>query len=187
MSTVPTLFIRCPAIPSRHVLVNRFLFDLRAELGIAEWFTEDSVLRSDAPVEVVYAATSRKPYFLVEFRPPTPEEWRRRKPPLSNALTSSETQGDCGEFSSEKKELARRCADRLLDGSPRVFNGHPVVISTAAPGITVATTRVKREGGGGGRRGENSTRSPPHELNEKGGKPTPISFTPRAVKKRRAE
>ncbi|CCW71946.1 unnamed protein product [Phytomonas sp. Hart1] len=80
MTKIKTLFIRSPVISSRHELVNSFLFSLREELEIAAWYTaDDHLLRANSPVEVFYAASSRKPYFLLEFRHPTEDERRRCK------------------------------------------------------------------------------------------------------------
>lgn len=114
--------------------------------------TSSPRLPAHIPVEVVYVRSSRKPYFLVEWRYPTPEEEERRK-------TAGE-EGDNGDViadAGDKTHSADRSvpaayleqvAQRTLALGTQAnvaWRDQPVAISAALPGMTVAAERRKLE------------------------------------------
>lgn len=82
-----TIYVHCKHMNKVWDLLNGFFFQCRAEIGISTWYERASagggaaeppkvedddattamVAKKDAPVEIVFASWSRKPYFLVEF------------------------------------------------------------------------------------------------------------------------
>lgn len=140
---ITTLFIVCQSMTKTSELLSGFLFSNRDELGIADWFEIEDIAKegeateggsvttaSAAPlrksegekwvvkkgqgVQCTYVATSKKPYFLLEFHDP------ERGPAVTSMLLN-----DLGD---DKKR----------------FNGTPVVIRKAMEGVTVQSLRDKR-------------------------------------------
>ncbi|KAG5466711.1 hypothetical protein LSCM1_00883 [Leishmania martiniquensis] len=110
------------------------------------------------PVEVLYVRNSRKPYFLVEWRYPTPEEEEKRKD-LSDgggggkegAATAEEAR-DGSSQCRVTEEFLRQLADRTLALGKQelsevgaMWKGQPVHISSALRGMTVMAERRKLE------------------------------------------
>ncbi|KAG5492543.1 hypothetical protein JKF63_01121 [Porcisia hertigi] len=110
------------------------------------------------PVEVLYMRNSRKPYFLVEWRYPTPEEEEKRKDTsdgisdgkgevceASEAKASSSEGRVAGELLQQLAERTLSLGRKELSGDVPTWKGQPVFVSAALPGMTVVAERRKLE------------------------------------------
>lgn len=179
-----TIFLRCSALRSRGELVNHFLFRYRAEIGIEDWYANDS-LQCYAPLETVYVKNSRKPFFLIEVRFPFPEELDRRK----KVVFSSEHRPVDGKGENEEKSQAITPSKLLkvskallsLGETVKEYRGEPVLITRGLNNISVREERQKLEERESQRKREREPLPSQHEVKHKD---TLTSFVPRAVRRR---
>lgn len=177
-----TIFIRCSALHSRGELVNSFLYAFREELGIESWYAEDGLLKADAPVEAVEVKTSRKPYFLIEIRYPTPEELERRK-------SQKDPREEGAKEDSNEHAKNKQVTSLLLSLAEKVkeFNGQAVIISEASKGISVSEERKKleeRDRQKKRERDEAESKDAARQKTEGKPKDSLLAFVPRAVRRR---
>ncbi|CAM43338.2 conserved hypothetical protein [Leishmania braziliensis MHOM/BR/75/M2904] len=110
------------------------------------------------PVEVLYVRNSRKPYFLLEWRYPTPEEEEKRKEPNDSGGDEKEEVAKAHEAQAGSsqgrvaEELLRQLAERTLALGKHelcdngvTWKGQPVLICVASSGMTVMAERRKLE------------------------------------------
>lgn len=179
-----TIFIRCSALHSRGELVNSFLHTFREELGIEAWYSEDGLLRADAPVEIVEVKSSRKPYFLLEIRCPTPEELERRKGKEDSGIVQASVDDN-----PEKRNQHKKIAVSLLSLAEKVkeYNNQVLIISEASKGISVSEERKKleeRDRHKKREREEAEQKEAASRQAEGNKKESSLAFVPRAVRRR---
>lgn len=165
-----TIYLRCPAIHSRGELVNLFFFAHRDALGIRDWFDADNKLIPSSPLESVEVKSSRKPYYLVEFRYPLPSLTEE---------AAHQGEGHSGSPCIIPDSTLVKISSALLSlgESVKEYNGQPLVIAPASNGITVNVERMKLEGR------DRSKRQRETE-NELKGASAKTNFVPRALRRR---
>lgn len=150
-----TVFLHCPTIGSRGVLVHELLYAHREALGMTSWYIPSSAihgegycLHPDAPIEVLHVAKSRRPYFLVEFRYPTVTELSlRRTQEGSEKKKERTTDGTTAVPPMPSVSVAelQACTRQLLTQGPQwSHSGRPVQVSQSMGDATVASEREKQ-------------------------------------------
>ncbi|EPY42142.1 hypothetical protein AGDE_00878 [Angomonas deanei] len=192
-SLLTTFFIRCPSLHNRGDVVNGLLYTLKDDLDIADWFFEaedgsKTSLKRNAPVEIVFVQSSRRPYFLLEFRYPTEQEQEKRMKNLQEK-TEDDTAPDSGAHTLERIADAKieSVTDRfkqLLERNGLRYKEEDVSLSVSS-GPTVSSEREKLELRDSKKKAEHiKTKSIAEPSAEKQAKSTAVSFVPRSMRRR---